>query len=453
MDALLGQLRSAVELAGYSTPRGQLEFVQRQTRRPWRLRLGGAVATLRANLTLDAASFRHAIRLAVCIGAAEAIAGSLGWSRSYWMPMTIAIVLKPDFTATFSRGVLRLAGTMAGLVVTTALLHFVAPGIALHVALITLAVAVLRYIGPTNYGIFVATLSALVVLLVALAGVAPHGIIVARAVNTAAGGAIALVAYLLWPTWERTQVSEALADMLDAYRDYFHAIREAYLAPDRPFAAELDRKRMAARVTRSNAEASVDRVLAEPGVTPDRAKTVSAMLASSHRLVSAIMSLETGLSQSRLAPARSEFRTFTHDVELTLHSLASALRGSPLASTELPDLREDHHKLIASGDSTIERYALVNTEADRITNSVNTLAEQVLAWTSAATASRYRSRLASIVIRYANPCVRTFTFVNPARSASAASSCGRNAAATDARASCEVTGSHPSSGRVAGTNQ
>jgi hypothetical protein len=41
-----------------------------------------------------------------------------------------------------------------------------------------------------------------------------------------------------------------------------------------------------------------------------------------------------------------------------------------------------------TGDSKLEQYALVNTEADRITNSLNTLAEQVLAWTVAATASR-----------------------------------------------------------------
>ena len=38
--------------------------------------------------------------------------------------MTIAIVLKPDFTATFSRGVLRLSGTYLGLLVATGLFHF-----------------------------------------------------------------------------------------------------------------------------------------------------------------------------------------------------------------------------------------------------------------------------------------------------------------------------------------
>ncbi len=45
---------------------------------------------------------------------------------------------------------------------------------------------------------------------------------------------------------------------------------------------------------------------------------------------------------------------------------------------EFPDLREDHHVLLQSGDQKIERYALVNVEADRIVNSLNTLREQVM---------------------------------------------------------------------------
>jgi hypothetical protein len=60
------------------------------------------------------------------------------------------------------------------------------------------------------------------------------------------------------------------------------------------------------------------------------------------------------------------------------------LRGSPLDREHLPDLREDHHALIHSGDSASERYALVNVETDRITNSLNTLSEELLRWVGSA---------------------------------------------------------------------
>lgn len=388
MDALAGQLRSAVDLADSSTPAGIADFKRREAIRPWGLRLAGTLATLRANLNLRSAACRHAIRLAVCIAAGDALARGLDLRRAYWLPMTIAIVLKPDFTATFSRGVLRLAGTFAGLVFATAVFHLLPAALAVQVALIAVSMFVLRSLGPANYGILVAAVTSLVVWLVAMTGVSPKEVMAARGLNTLAGGAIALVAYWIWPTWERTQVPEAVAQMLDAYRDYFRAIQQSYVSPKESLYHELDRARLAARLARSNLQASSDRLSAEPGTSPESVKALSGILASSHRLVHAFMALETGLYGSPPVPARDAFRRFANDVEATLYYLGAALRGSPLTRDTLPDLREDHHALIHSGGSLTERYALVNAETDRITNSLNTLSEQLLEWIGSGTLAK-----------------------------------------------------------------
>lgn len=381
MDALAGQLRAALDLAAYATPAGLAVFERREARKPWSLKLGGTLATLRANLNLKSAACRHAVRLAACVALGDALGRGLDWRRSYWLPMTIAIVLKPDFTATFSRGVLRLAGTFAGLVFATALFHVLPAARSAQVAAIAALMFVLRCFGSANYGILVTAVTALVVLLVAMTGTAPKEVIAARGLTTAAGGAIALLAYWLWPTWERTQISEAMAQMLDAYRHYFRAVREGYVQPDAPFAHELDRARVAARLARSNLKASFDRFSAEPGASAESVSSLSGMLASSHRLVHAIMALEAGLYSSQPIAARDAFRSFANNVEFTLYYLAAALRGSPLTPDALPDLREDHRALVHSGDSLTERYALVNVETDRITNSLNTLSEELLRWT------------------------------------------------------------------------
>ena len=123
MAALSGQLRAAMHLAAYSTPAGRAVFERRESETPWTLRLAGTLATLRANLTLNSAVCRHAVRLSLCVAIGDSLARLLPWPRSYWMPMTIAIILKPDFTATFSRGVMRLAGTFVGLVFATWFFH------------------------------------------------------------------------------------------------------------------------------------------------------------------------------------------------------------------------------------------------------------------------------------------------------------------------------------------
>ncbi len=380
LDALAGQLRSALDLANNSTPAGLADFARREAIQPWQMRLTSRLAKLRANLTLDSAALRHAVRLSLCIALGDGVARGLEWRRSYWVPMTIAIVLKPDFSATFSRGVLRLAGTLAGLILSTTLFYALPASIGAEIAQIALLAFVLRCFGGANYGIAVIAITALVVLLFAVTGVSPAEVVAARGLNTVAGGALALFAYWIWPTWERTQVPEAMAQMLDAYRRYFQAVRQGYFKPQPTTAQELDRARVAGRLARTNLEASVDRAIGEPGTSAESARLLNAMLAASHRLGHAMMALESGVSRRHGLPARSAFRTLSDRIEVTLHSLAAALRGSPLTAAELPNLREDHLALVRSGDSAVEQYAFVNVETDRMVNSLNTLSEEVLEW-------------------------------------------------------------------------
>ncbi len=336
MDALNGQLRATFDLAANATPTGQAAFVKQQAQQPWSLRFGGVMATLRANLNLQSSVFRHAIRLATLVAFGNGLERAFYWHRSYWLPMTIALVLKPEFATTFSRGLLRIGGTIVGLFLATALFRFLPESLALHIILIFVFTLLLRWVGHANYGIFAVAISALVVLLIAITGVSPREVIWARGVNTAAGGALALLAY----------------------------------------DGELDRVRLGARMARTNLEASFDRMGAEPGTTAAQINQVNALLASSHRFVHA--ALEAGWLHTAAVPARTAFRTFAADVENTLDLLAAALRGTRVQLKEFPDLREDHHVLLQSGDQKIERYALVNVEADRIVNSLNTLREQVM---------------------------------------------------------------------------
>jgi len=125
------------------------------------------------------------------------------------------------------------------------------------------------------------------------------------------------------------------------------------------------------------AEASVARLASEPRVSDERLTAMRQLLANSHRLVLAVMSLEGGLARSAPAPVRESFRTFSQGVVTTLSRLADALRGKPLDKTALPDLREVHGELVRAGDPHFGRHALVNVETDRMVNSLNTLCELV----------------------------------------------------------------------------
>jgi hypothetical protein len=97
------------------------------------------------------------------------------------------------------------------------------------------------------------------------------------------------------------------------------------------------------------------------------------------------MALEAGLSGVGSAPPRESFLRFANDVELTLYYLVAALRGAPPMPETLPDLREAHRALVLangpdSRHSQSQQYAFMNIETDRITNSLNTLSEELARW-------------------------------------------------------------------------
>jgi uncharacterized membrane protein YccC len=367
LDALGGQLRTSAGTATQSATRND-DF------QPWRLRFSGRVAKLQANLSLHSTVFRHAVRLALCVGAGDALGRAIAVQRTYWIPMTIVIILKPDFTATVSRGILRLAGTFAGLVLATVLFRFVHTGTLTDMILVSLTIFLLRWVGPANYGIFVTALSAMVVLLIATTGVAPQEVIYARALNTLLGGLMAMLFYILWPTWERTQAGPAFADMIDTYREYFGAVMSAYADGLRN---AIDIVRVKSRRARSNAEASVDRLTTEPGMAPERVLALNTVLVSSHSFVHAVMALESGLYQTAKVPPRRETFEFVALADETLAAIADALRRGVPLPRDLPDLRAAHNRILHSREPGSGRYTLVNIETDRITTSVNTLAENV----------------------------------------------------------------------------
>ena len=392
-DALGGQLRAATELARNTTRPGEAEFEKREALQPVWMRFTSRVATLRANLNLRSTAFRHALRLTVCVALGDAFGRVLHPTRAYWIPMTIVLVLKPEFAVTFSRGVLRIFGTLLGLLMATTLFHFLPIHTATEIILIAVFTFLARWIGPANYGIFGVTISALIVLLIAITGLAPKEVIAARGINTVIGGAFALIAYAIWPTWERNRLPDLFAALFDAYRNSLDSISRKILGPASASRTERERTRQAARIARSNLETSIERLAAEPGISPEQMGQANAMLASSHRFAHAMIALEAGIPQAGLSVPVPEFKTFADAVKRTLELLSATVKEQRIAAREFPDLRAAYASLTERGVAPNDHNGFIFIEADRMTNSLNTLHEQISVWRQAGAATKRPTNL------------------------------------------------------------
>jgi len=154
-------------------------------------------ASLRAALTSTARV--NAARIGLCMGMATALTIALHErDHSFWLPLTVAVIVRPEYASVFVRTVNRVCGTVAGAAATALVLsvHPPAPVIAAAAA-VSLGFAVLT--APKLYALSVVGITASALLSSSLTTVDPV-LPVLRLLDTLAGAAIAVVfGYLLWP--------------------------------------------------------------------------------------------------------------------------------------------------------------------------------------------------------------------------------------------------------------
>lgn len=369
-QGLSGQLRALVRNSDWASSRGEIRAELAEARLPAALRPGSPVQTLRANIALSSVAMRHAIRSAACLGIAVASERLLQVPHGAWIPMTAAIVLRPDFGGTLSFGLLRVAGTFGGLLLTSLLLHFVVGSVVLTLLLMALLCMAFRLLATVNYGIGVAMLTGMLVLLLAFEGLPAADAIHARVLCTTLGSALALAAYLLWPTWEGQRANIALGKLVETYRAHIRAV----LGND---IVALHETRTAARAARTSVMASLDRMRSEPGRARAQELAVNeSFLANAHRLISTSLSLEAVLRDEGALPNLPELATFAGDVDQALAAIAQSLRdGTRPPQVSLRPAERHLARALAADEPLAATPAgmAVADSCDRIADSVDTL--------------------------------------------------------------------------------
>lgn len=369
IDPLIAQLGAAWRTAGLlaAAPKGLAPAGETVERRRSRRSLRDALTTLRANLSFGSTAFRHALRLAVTIALAQAIVTILELPRGHWVPLTVAVMLKPDFHDTFAASIARVGGTMLGAGGAIALAYLVGSGSMPSIAIL-LAFAWAAYaLAGVNATVYAVCLTGYVVFLLSLAGVPEGSVAAARTINTAIGGGLALCAYVLWPTWTAEGMRAVLATMLDRQAVYLRALLTAYESPDAADVKRIDELRTEARRARSNAEAIIERTFSEPyGRHPMKRRTAMGTLAANRRIALAGLALRSGLQSEdgRTAPT---IEPLAQKVSRSLHSLANTVRRGSSLPEHLP-IAEPYF----ASDTDID--PMISEEIGMIAEGVDTIA-------------------------------------------------------------------------------
>jgi uncharacterized membrane protein YccC len=276
------------------------------------------IAPLRENWGFQSIGFQHAVRLAVGVGAAEAVAIGTGLPRGYWLTVTTGIILQPYAGATVERAIQRVVGTVAGVVIAAAITAVLHAPLALTLVLLPLTVLTFA-LRPISYGYFVLFLTPIFVLLAEGLRNDPS-LAVDRLVNTVLGGLMAtLCGALLFPAWEREGLAAELAKAIEGDIEYLRAVL-AESSTSEPVA----RREMGLR--NGNAEIAVQRLVGE-GARSEGMFAAGTTIVTILRRLGAAFSAIAAERATMPDPIRdAQAPAVAHTAEVVLSDLAAAMR-------------------------------------------------------------------------------------------------------------------------------
>ena len=310
-EALLGQIRSAIRIAErllgaepLGSARSPSRPQERAAVRPDVVRLQEGLLTLRAGVGPSSEAGRHALRLAMVAALTALLAKVINLPHDYWAVLTVFFVLRPDYSSTLQRGLQRAGGTIvgAGLGIATALLAK-AGGLALLAGTgVSLAAAYAVFMA--NFLLLGVFLTDFVVVFLALLGMPADQTALARLAATGLGAAVALIAYVVWPSWEGSSANVKFAVLLEDQGQYAAALLRAYARPGDDEEAHLRSLELEGRRAHSDADASADRLSDEPPRPPMTAELARALIAAAQRLTLAGLTLHAAITPKlALVPA------------------------------------------------------------------------------------------------------------------------------------------------------
>lgn len=298
-----------------------------------------ALRTFRRELRWSSPVCRHALRVAAVVALSYLLVKLLPPEHGYWAPLTAVMVMRPDFSQTYERGVARIVGTLFGVGLAGTVTVLAHPPQFASAALAVVSVGCMYLTMRTGYAITSACIGAYVVFLLSIAGSLGSQTVLERIWLTALGGGLAMLSYALFPAWETPQLRDRLADWLSATGSYTVAVFDRFADPSggasvaigTPAPGHPDRKVREALLDTRAARQDFDETATRAGAEPVRhrggisRRSASAAQSAMVTLGRVTMLLEAHLPD-RGAPPDPGARDFSAAVAAVLPGAVTALR-------------------------------------------------------------------------------------------------------------------------------
>ncbi len=313
------------------------------------------IYSFRNNLTFRSNTFRHALRMAAVMGLGYLISLYITTGvHSYWILLTIMVILKPGYSMTKQRNFQRLAGTIIGGISGILILILVKHEIALFAILLVFMVATYSFI-RINYIVAVMFMTPFILILFNFMGVNTIMVAQERILDTVIGSVLAFgSSYVIFPTWESQQVHDNMRKLLIANYNYLgQALR--LMAEETIPVLEYKLARKDVYVSSANMGASFQRMMTEPKSKQLHASEMNRFVVFNHILSSYSVALLTAVVNANPKSITTDHIRKTRHI---LYQLAQAIRSLPADSAEA-----DFNELVVRAEKDAEQADTEDTLA------------------------------------------------------------------------------------------
>ncbi|MRW93419.1 FUSC family protein [Duganella sp. FT80W] len=237
---MVGELHSASQKAYDTTP-----FWADADMGPFLSQQKYELRMILSHLRWDSPIFRFALRVAMAISAGLAVAAWLPYAaHSYWIVLTIVIILKPSFSMTKQRRSDRIIGTVIGCVITALVIRYLDyPALILAVlVLATVATPTFIYL---RYRYTAIAVSIMILLQMHLLAPGNNDLIMERLIDTFIGAAVATAFSFVLANWEYQTLPRLVSEVLQTNLRYMQASFDLLQGKGKDdFAYRIERKRL-----------------------------------------------------------------------------------------------------------------------------------------------------------------------------------------------------------------
>ncbi|MGO4821329.1 MULTISPECIES: FUSC family membrane protein [unclassified Flavobacterium] len=287
------------------------------------------IQTMIENLSFSSTVFRHSLRLTITILVGFIIGQILPFQNTYWIVLTIVVIMRQGYGLTKQRTYHRIFGTLMGGIIAFGILSTIHnPEVIGALAIITMILGF--SFTPTNYKIGATFVTIYVIFIYGILTPNIQDVIQFRVLDTLVGALLSFLANsFIWPSWEFLNVPAYLEKSIEANRIYLKEI-SLYYNKKGEVSTSYRLARKQAFIAIGNLMASFQRMVQEPKSKQNQLPQVYKLTVLNHTLLSSAASLGTYIQSHKTTEASEAFNVVVDKVIKNLDHAIILLTKNPL---------------------------------------------------------------------------------------------------------------------------